>query len=145
MKNKSVRFQYRKQRVRDKIRDINSGLPRLSVRRSLRYFYAQVIDDTRGVTLAAASSFSPEAAKKGKSCKNLTHAKAVGLEVAKKALAAGVKEVVFDRGGRVYRGRSGENVKRCTGASPRCARVAHPPLPSQSFPILASARSRLSR
>src|SRR5688500_4840578 len=105
MKNKVVRFEFRKRRVREKIREINSGLPRLSVRRSLKYFYAQVIDDARGATLAAATSFTPDAAKKGKSYKNLEAAKNVGRDVAKKALAAGVKEVVFDRGGQVYRGR----------------------------------------
>lgn len=105
MKHKTIRFEYRRKRVREHIRELAAGLPRLSVHRSLKYFYAQIIDDARGVTLAAASSFTPDAAKKGKSYKNLEAAKTVGREVAKQAAAAGVKEVVFDRGGRVYRGR----------------------------------------
>lgn len=79
--------------------------PRLCVFRSLSQIYAQVIDDERGHTLAAASSLEKELkpAVAGKSKKEV--ALAVGREVARKAAAAGVRSVVFDRGGYVYHGR----------------------------------------
>lgn len=73
--------------------------PRLAVFRSLNHIYAQVIDDYAGKTLAAASS------AKLKQGGNLEAAKKVGLDVAKAAIAAGIKKVVFDRGGFVYHGR----------------------------------------
>lgn len=75
--------------------------PRLSVYRSLRHVSAQVIDDSRGVTLAAASSVEKAVAKSG----NKEGAKAVGLLVAKRALEKGIRNVVFDRGGYKYAGR----------------------------------------
>lgn len=89
-------------RVRKKI----SGTPerpRLCVFRSLKNIYAQVIDDTTGTTLAAASSL--DADLKENYGGNKEAAKAVGEAVAKKAIAAGITEVVFDRGGYVYHGR----------------------------------------
>lgn len=104
MKDKWTRFEYRQQRVRRHIREAANGLPRLSVRRSLKYFYAQVIDDAKGVTIASASSAGAERGKR-KSFKNLEDAKAVGRLIAEKALKAGVSKVVFDRGGRIYHGR----------------------------------------
>lgn len=73
--------------------------PRLAVFRSLNHIYAQVIDDYAGKTLAAASS------AKLKQGGNLDAAKKVGSDVAQKAIAAGIKKVVFDRGGFVYHGR----------------------------------------
>jgi large subunit ribosomal protein L18 len=78
--------------------------PRLAVFRSLTYIYAQVIDDEKGVTLASASS---SGGKKGKkvAANNIESAKKVGTEIAKKAIEAGVKKVVFDRSGYVYHGR----------------------------------------
>ena len=76
--------------------------PRLNVFRSLNNIYAQIIDDTKGVTLVAASSLDKEFEGYGG---NIEAAKKVGMLVAEKALAAGVKEVVFDRGGYVYHGR----------------------------------------
>ena len=79
--------------------------PRLSVFRSGVHIYAQVIDDTTGQTLAAASSLSPELKAKLKSSRNRAAAEAVGQLVAQKALAQGIKAVVFDRGGYVYHGR----------------------------------------
>lgn len=103
MKDKWTRLEYREERTRRRI--ANSGLPRLSVRRSLKYFYAQVIDDEKGVTLAAASSLDKEVRGKRKSSKNSEDAKAVGKLIAEKALKAGVTRVVFDRGGRIYHGR----------------------------------------
>jgi len=107
MKDKRLRFEYRKARVRDKIKDqaASGGRPRLSVHRSLKYIYAQVLDDTKGTTLAFASSLSKELKKKLKSGGNVEAAKAVGELIAKKAKEAGVKQVAFDRGGHVYHGR----------------------------------------
>lgn len=78
--------------------------PRLSVYRSNVGIYAQLIDDTAGRTLVAASTLDPEAPPHGKGGK-MGAAKAVGLRVAERALAAGVSTVVFDRGGNRYTGR----------------------------------------
>ena len=76
--------------------------PRLNVFRSQNHIYAQIIDDTKGVTLVAASSL--EKAFEGYGG-NIDAAKKVGMMIAEKALANGIKEVVFDRGGYVYHGR----------------------------------------
>ena len=105
MKERSERLAYRRQRVRDHLREAANGRPRLSVHRSLRYIYAQVIDDQAGKTLAFASSLSKDLKGKLKSAKSLDAAKAVGELVAKKALSAGVKKVAFDRSGLIYHGR----------------------------------------
>ncbi|MGH8988264.1 MAG: 50S ribosomal protein L18 [Acidimicrobiales bacterium] len=81
--------------------------PRLAVNRSLRHIVAQVIDDSSGRTLAAASTLDRElrAALSGKSGGNVSAAEAVGRLVASRAKAAGVRSVVFDRGGFKYHGR----------------------------------------
>jgi len=79
--------------------------PRLCVYKSLRYIYAQIIDDTKGHTLVAASSLEPELRGKLKSTKDMEAAKAVGRLIAERALAKGIKKVVFDRGGYPYHGR----------------------------------------
>jgi len=76
--------------------------PRLNVFRSLNHIYAQIIDDTKGVTLVSASSMDKDFNQYGGNCEA---AKAVGMAVAKKALDKGIKAVVFDRGGYVYHGR----------------------------------------
>ena len=76
--------------------------PRLNVFRSLNHIYAQVIDDVKGVTLVSASSMDKGFEGNASNCER---AKAVGKAVAEKALAAGIKEVVFDRGGYLYHGR----------------------------------------
>jgi len=107
MKDKLVRYEYRKRRVRTKVLRSAGGLPRLSVRRSLKYFYAQVVDDAKGLTLAYATS-KPEKgapADARDSRKNVKDAKAVGKLIAERAIKAGVGRVVFDRGGRLYHGR----------------------------------------
>jgi large subunit ribosomal protein L18 len=101
MKSKWDRYEYRKTRTRDHLAERANGRPRLTVHRSLKYIYAQVVDDQAGKTLAAASSLSKEA----KGGKNLASAKKVGELIAKKALAAGVKQVCFDRGAHIYHGR----------------------------------------
>lgn len=79
--------------------------PRLSVYKSLNHIYAQVIDDTKGKTLAAASTLSPEIRGEVKGKKNVAAAQMVGRLIAKKALERGIKKVVFDRGGYLYHGR----------------------------------------
>ena len=79
--------------------------PRLNVYRSLSNIYAQVIDDVAGKTLVSASSLDKEIKEKVSYGGNKEAAKEVGLLVAKRALDAGIKAVVFDRGGYVYHGR----------------------------------------
>ena len=90
-----------KRRIRKKITG-TSSLPRLSVFRSNKQIYAQLIDDATGNTLVAASSYNnKEAAKKTK----IEQAAVVGKELAEKAMKAGVESVVFDRNGYLYHGR----------------------------------------
>ena len=104
MLNSKGLFQRRRQRVRNRIRRDASGRPRLSIFRSNKHIYAQIIDDTQGRTLAAASTLDESlgtAAKGG----NIDAAKAVGKLIADRALKAGLKDVVFDRGGYIYHGR----------------------------------------
>ncbi len=91
----------RHERVRKNISG-TAQRPRLNVYRSLNHIYAQVIDDEKGVTLVAASSMDKDFEGYGG---NVEAAKKVGVKVAEKALAAGIKQVVFDRGGYVYHGR----------------------------------------
>lgn len=94
----------RRRRVRNKILG-TAVRPRLNVFRSLNNIYAQLINDETGVTVAAASSLSPELKGQLKNGGNIEAAKAVGSLVAKIALEKGVKEVVFDRAGYLYHGR----------------------------------------
>lgn len=77
--------------------------PRLAIYRSLKNISAQIIDDTAGRTLAAASTVEKKAIKQGG--KNMAAAQAVGKLVAERAVAKGIKKVVFDRGGSLYHGR----------------------------------------
>jgi large subunit ribosomal protein L18 len=93
----------RAQRNRTRLRQVANGRPRLSVFRSSKNIYAQVIDDERGVTLAAASSLESGDAKAKGSDKEA--AARVGALVAQRAIEKGVKDVVFDRGGYIYHGR----------------------------------------
>jgi large subunit ribosomal protein L18 len=79
--------------------------PRLSVYRSEKHIYGQVIDDIKGHTLVAASTLNEELAKSTEKLSPLDAAKAVGEALASKCLAAGVTKVVFDRNGRIYGGR----------------------------------------
>jgi len=95
----------RKARVRRAVRKAANGRPRLSVFRSSKQIYAQVIDDERGVTLAAASSLEKDMRGKLKTGANVDAAKEVGRLVAERATQAGVKAVVFDRSGYLYHGR----------------------------------------
>ena len=93
----------RKQRVRLSLRRSGGGRPRLSVFRSSKHIYAQVIDDQKGETLASASSLEKE--MRGNTGADIDAAKAVGKLLAERAVKKGVKEVVFDRGGYLYHGR----------------------------------------
>jgi large subunit ribosomal protein L18 len=79
--------------------------PRLSVFRSLRHIYAQVVDDTKGTTLAAASTLDPELRPQVKSQKKTAAGVLVGQLIARRALDKGITAVVFDRGGYKYHGR----------------------------------------
>ncbi len=92
----------RVQRVRKQLRKVANGKPRLSVFRSSKHIYAQVIDDEKGVTLASASSLEKEGPKKGT---DREAAATVGKLVADRAKKAGVEDVIFDRGGYLYHGR----------------------------------------
>ena len=95
----------RKARVRRAIRKAAYGRPRLSVFRSSKQIYAQVIDDERGITLAAASTLEKDMRGKLKTGANTEAAAEVGRLIAERATGAGVKEVVFDRSGYLYHGR----------------------------------------
>ena len=95
----------RKQRLRYQLRQKGHGRPRLSVFRSGKNIHAQVIDDSKGRTLAAASSLDKELRATLKTGADKAAAAAVGKLVAERAVAAGVKEVVFDRGAYIYHGR----------------------------------------
>jgi large subunit ribosomal protein L18 len=97
-------FQRRRQRVRAKLRKVGGGERlRLCVHRSGKHIYAQVIDDRQGQTLAAASTTEKVAGVR--SGANVEAATVVGKLIAERATAAGVKDVVFDRGGYLYHGR----------------------------------------
>ena len=100
--NRKEQTRRRHQRVRLKISG-DSQWPRLAVYRSTKHIYAQVIDDVKGVTIASSSSKVKELGLKHGG--NVEAAKAVGADVAKKALAKGVEGVVFDRGGFLFHGR----------------------------------------
>jgi large subunit ribosomal protein L18 len=95
----------RKARIRRTIKAAASGRPRLSVFRSSKHIYAQVIDDRKGATVASASSIEKDLRAGLKTGADIGAAKAVGKLVAARATAAGVKEVVFDRGNYLYHGR----------------------------------------
>jgi large subunit ribosomal protein L18 len=95
----------RKARVRRSVRARAYGKPRLSVFRSSKQIYAQIIDDARGATIAAASTLEKDARGTLKTGANVEAAKIVGKLIAERATKAGVKDVVFDRGAYVYHGR----------------------------------------
>ena len=105
MSTSNESFVRRSRRVRHTLKKAANGRARLSVFRSSKHIYAQIIDDRDGKTVAAASTLDKDlkgALPKGS---DLAAAKAVGALVAERALKAGVKDVVFDRGGYIYHGR----------------------------------------
>jgi large subunit ribosomal protein L18 len=95
----------RKSRVRRAVKAAANGRMRLTVHRSSKHIYAQVIDDTKGVTLASASSLEKSQREAGKTGADVEAAKVVGKLVAERASEKGVKNVVFDRGSYMYHGR----------------------------------------
>ncbi len=98
-------FDRRKARVRRSLR-VRAGVrPRLSVHRSSKHIYAQVIDDAQGKTLASASTLEKDVKGSLKTGADKAAAAAVGKLLAERAVKAGIKEVVFDRGGYLYHGR----------------------------------------
>ncbi len=101
---RKVAWLKRKRRVALKVRG-TAQRPRLTVYRSLNHIYAQVIDDQAGVTLAAASSLSPQIKAEPGHKGNVVTAQKVGKAVAEAAKAKGVETVVFDRNGYLYHGR----------------------------------------
>ena len=105
MSDRNALFARRQRRTRFALRQAGGSRPRLSVFRSGKHIYAQVIDDRKGVTLAAASSLDEGLKGKLKGGANKSAATEVGKLIAERAIAAGVKEVVFDRGGYMFHGR----------------------------------------
>ena len=98
-------FERRRHRTRAKLRKSNCGHPRLSVHRSSKHIYAQVIDDTAGVTLAAASTLDSDFKSASSKTADVAAASAVGKLVAERAKSKGINAVVFDRGGYIFHGR----------------------------------------
>ena len=95
----------RKQRNRKALKNRSYGKLRLSVYRSGRHIYGQIIDDVKGITITAASSLENEVKKQFKNCGTKEVATVVGKMIAEKAIKKGIKNVVFDRGGYIYHGR----------------------------------------
>ena len=95
----------RKARVRRAVKAAANGRVRLSVHRSSKHIYAQVIDDVKGVTLVAASTLEKPVRGDGKSGAHIEAAKEIGKLVAERAAQKGIKDVVFDRGRYMYHGR----------------------------------------
>ncbi len=95
----------RAQRVRRQIKKVANGRPRLSVHRSSKNIYAQVIDDAAGRTVAAASTLETDLKGGLKTGADIAAAAAVGKLVAERAVKAGIKDVVFDRGAYIFHGR----------------------------------------
>jgi large subunit ribosomal protein L18 len=96
-------FLKRRMRVRNKLRKVNAGRPRLSVHRSNKNISVQLIDDVQGVTLAAASTLEKDLGVVGKN--NIEAATKVGVVIAERAKKAGVSEAYFDRGGFLFHGK----------------------------------------
>jgi len=105
MANNQDATERRKARVRRAVRAAANGRPRLSVFRSSKHIYAQIIDDQNGVTLASASSMEKDVRAAQKTGADTAAASAVGKLVAERAVKAGVSAVVFDRGAYLYHGR----------------------------------------
>ncbi len=105
MKSSKQLFNRRRKRTSARVRKVNKGRMRLSVYRSGKHIYAQVIDDNEGATLAAASTLDKDIKGKVKNGAGIEAAGEVGKLVAERAKKAGVEVVVFDRGGYLYHGR----------------------------------------
>ena len=103
MASSKALFERRRQRNRTQLRKKSTGRPRLSVHRTNQHIYAQVIDDTSGVTVASASTLEKDL--RAGATSNVEAATKVGQLIAERAKKAGVETVVFDRGGFLYHGR----------------------------------------
>jgi len=101
--NKRDLFLKRRQRVRNRLKAAANGRPRLSVHRSSKNISCQLIDDTRGVTLASASSLEKELGVVGHN--NVEAAARIGAAIAERARKAGIEECYFDRGGFLFHGK----------------------------------------
>ena len=101
--NKRELFQKRRLRVRNKLREMANGRPRLSVHRSSKNISVQLIDDAAGVTLASASTLEKDLGLVGTN--NVEAAAKIGAAIAERAKAKGVEAVVFDRGGFLFHGK----------------------------------------
>ncbi len=97
--------QRRSARVRRQLKSVANGRPRLSVHRTSKNIYVQVIDDAKGQTLAAASTLEKDFRAGKKTGADTAAAAAIGKLIADRAIKAGVKDVVFDRGAYIYHGR----------------------------------------
>jgi len=95
----------RKARTRFKLGKRKNSLPRLSIFRSGRHIYAQIINDADGVTIVSASTLDKKFIQDSRKGSNVEAAKSIGLLIAEKAKSAGIGDVVFDRGGYKYHGR----------------------------------------
>jgi len=104
MKSSKIRLGFRKKRIRSKVEGTTER-PRLNIKCGHKHIYAQVIDDSKGFTLAAASTLSAEIKGTLKSTDTVEAAKAVGKLIAKKSVEKNIKKVVFDRAGKVYTGK----------------------------------------
>ena len=98
-------FEKRKARVRTALRNAANGKMRLSVFRSGKHIYAQIIDDVKGTTVVAASTLDKEVRSSVQKTSTIEAASFIGKLVAERAVKTGVSEVVFDRGGYIYHGR----------------------------------------
>ena len=105
MANARQALERRKARVCRTLRAVANGRPRLSVFRSSKHIYAQVIDDANGQTLVAASSLEKDLRGSLKTGADIEAAKVIGKLLAERAVAKGVKDVFFDRGGYIFHGR----------------------------------------
>lgn len=104
MINRSLRRKIRHERIRKRIFGTPERL-RLNVYRSLKHIYAQIIDDTKGHTLVSASTLEPSIREQIKGLSKTEMAKVIGKILAERAIAKGITQVVFDRGGYKYHGR----------------------------------------
>ena len=105
MASKIKTMERRRNRVRRSLKKVANGRPRLSVFRSSKHIYAQIIDDAEGKTVAAASSIEKSMRDSLKTGADKAAAEAVGKLIAERATAAGVGKVVFDRGAYIFHGR----------------------------------------
>jgi large subunit ribosomal protein L18 len=105
MSKQAIRNERRKGSVRARVKRAGGDRARLSVHRTGMHIYAQLINDEKGVTLASASTMEKTVREGKKSGANIEAAKSVGKLIAERAIAKGIKDVAFDRGGYRYHGR----------------------------------------